>query len=253
MSALVRAVTNELTGLGKRSYYGAGIGRVPPRGGRTRARRRFSKRAPMRYLGPTLSTYASPMYDPFPGKQRVLFRYTESINVPSTQPGTFSTFKFRANSIQDPNLTGVGHRPYGYNQYSRIYNHYRVEKSMIRVAWVNTNNAALVGVALTDDATDLGDYNSIFEQKGCRRMVIGDSISTTQDSNTTSLAFNRPLTYLSNVSNTNANMGQNPTEIAIFSLYVRAVDPTLGTNQTTCMVSIDYYCTLWELQDLGNS
>lgn len=55
----------------------------------------------------------------------VTLRYTETFNF--TLASTVGTQQlFRLNSIFDPNSTGVGHQPYGYDQLSALYNRYRV-------------------------------------------------------------------------------------------------------------------------------
>jgi hypothetical protein len=38
---------------------------------------------------------------------------------------------FRTTAVYDPDYTGTGHQPYGFDQHSRLYNHYIVDTAII--------------------------------------------------------------------------------------------------------------------------
>jgi len=52
-------------------------------------------------------------------------KYTEQLFT-SVGPGVLNIQSFRMNSIFDPDITSVGHQPYGYDVLETIYNRYRV-------------------------------------------------------------------------------------------------------------------------------
>jgi hypothetical protein len=64
-------------------------------------------------------------------------------------PGTF-TYQFSLNSLFDPNTTGTGHQPRGFDQIKTLYNRYRVYGVSYRVTGVldsiPTNQATFLGV-----------------------------------------------------------------------------------------------------------
>lgn len=46
---------------------------------------------------------------------------------------SYALYTFRQNSIWDPNVSGVGHQPYGFDQYGTVYQNWGVKNSRIRV------------------------------------------------------------------------------------------------------------------------
>lgn len=78
----------------------------------------------------------------------------------TVDPGIASAgvYVFAANGLYDPNHTGVGHQPAGFDQYMALYNEYLVVGSTITVWFTATNESEIcnVGVFLEDfSATDL--------------------------------------------------------------------------------------------------
>lgn len=52
-------------------------------------------------------------------------KYSEEFTL-STLPTTIGVQQFRLNSVYDPNYTGAGHQPYGFDQLAALYLRYRV-------------------------------------------------------------------------------------------------------------------------------
>ncbi len=46
---------------------------------------------------------------------------------------TGSEYVFRLNSLYDPDLTGTGHQPYGFDQFAALYSRYKVDRVHIDV------------------------------------------------------------------------------------------------------------------------
>lgn len=68
----------------------------------------------------------------FPKSQKVELTYCEELTVPNRQAST-TPFIFRLNSCYDPNYTGVGHQPRGFDQWMNIYNNYTVIGARVKV------------------------------------------------------------------------------------------------------------------------
>lgn len=59
---------------------------------------------------------------PIPQRYITKMKYSETI----TTSAVFGAYAMNLNSLWDPNSSGVGHQPYGYDQLAVLYNRYRV-------------------------------------------------------------------------------------------------------------------------------
>lgn len=73
----------------------------------------------------------------------------------SLTPGTGMLRVFRGNGMFDPDRTGVGHQPYGFDQLAALYKYYNVSGSSIRVwfAVASAGNAMMINVSPDASAT----------------------------------------------------------------------------------------------------
>lgn len=53
--------------------------------------------------------------------------------------GGLTAIRFRGNSLFDPDFSGVGHQPYGFDQWANFYNRYRVYGVSYRITPTNTS------------------------------------------------------------------------------------------------------------------
>lgn len=77
-----------------------------------------------RRLFPRISTVTVAGRGPVAPRTVAKLKYNESF----ASNGTIFDTVFNLNSINDPNRTGAGHQPYGYDTYATLYNRYRVYK-----------------------------------------------------------------------------------------------------------------------------
>lgn len=73
----------------------------------------------------------------FPDKKAVRLKYVEFITLNPTAAGSAVPIinHFRANSLFDPNYSGVGHQPRGFDEHAALYDHYTVIGSKIKVTF----------------------------------------------------------------------------------------------------------------------
>lgn len=82
----------------------------------------------------------------------------------SSATGLVSSRVYTANGLFDPDITGTGHQPIGFDQLMLAYEHYSTIRSKITVTFNNTiNNAARVGVYLSPDGTPITDPIRLME------------------------------------------------------------------------------------------
>lgn len=193
--------------------------------------------------------YANPRsylvaWDPFPARARARLRYSTTIDLQPQAAGVPGAYIFRANSIFDPDSSGVGHQPYGHDTYQSIYNHYRVVESSIILSPIN-NSSGTLGITITDDTTVNGNYDTIKEVKGTKMITILNNARAGSVKQTF-----QHRQFLAN-QNTSAQFGGNPTEQAYFHCWYCST-PT-GTPTMQVVVAIEYLVDMWELKDLGQS
>ncbi|HIA01017.1 MAG TPA: hypothetical protein EYN66_03780 [Myxococcales bacterium] len=71
----------------------------------------------------------------FPQTMKTTLRYVERIDFVPTTTGVHQ-YQFRANDLRDPNKTGTGHQPRGFDEFMDIYNTFTVTASRISVTWM---------------------------------------------------------------------------------------------------------------------
>jgi len=106
---------------------------------------------------------------PFPGSYLTKLRYSEgaALSFPGTSVPVH--YRFHINSIFDPNLTGTGHQPLGHDQFSSLYNKYRVYGMKYRITFTNrdTNDHAEVAVILRPNASAHLNMETVRESPLC--------------------------------------------------------------------------------------
>jgi hypothetical protein len=77
---------------------------------------------------------------PFPDHWDSVVRYSETIALASGVGGIMgSEFIFALNDAYDPNYSGVGHQPFGFDQLAAIYKRYLVLGAEIEIRFTNPN------------------------------------------------------------------------------------------------------------------
>jgi hypothetical protein len=88
--------------------------------------------------------------------------------------GAIATYFFSANGLFDPNITGTGHQPLGFDTMMTYYEQYTVLSAKISVTFLNNGtNAIRAAVAITPDTTApvIGDI----VENGLMRMTALDA------------------------------------------------------------------------------
>lgn len=188
-------------------------------------------------------------FDPFPQQMRAVMRYAESVNL-DAQAGLAASYLFRANSIFDPNFTGIGHQPYGHDTYQSIYNHYVVDRAVITVTANSAPVNCTLGVSLTDDSAVSLDYDQIKETKNTRFVAMNGASAPVS----VVLNYNKNSMFKHDTdSSVGAAFGANPSEQAFFQIWQTGNLPTNNPSALAVQVTITYYVSMWEMKDLGIS
>lgn len=71
----------------------------------------------------------------FPQQMKTKVRYVERVDFQPTGSNVFQ-YQFRANNLRDPNVTGTGHQPRGFDQFMDVYNTYTVLGATCSASWM---------------------------------------------------------------------------------------------------------------------
>lgn len=102
----------------------------------------------------------------FPTSKLCRLRYVEEVTIDAGTSGSVRHV-FRANGLFDPNLTGAGHQPKGFDQNMTFYNHYTVLSSKMTMTYANktgTNDIpGYTAILLTDDGVTSSPWTGAYE------------------------------------------------------------------------------------------
>jgi len=189
---------------------------------------------------------------PFPAQRVANLRYCTAIEL-NGAAGAIAKHFFRANSLFDPDLTGGGHQPYGFDQLAAIYNHYEVQRAFITVECQPaglglTSGQCIIGIVPSDDGTITNDMDTIREQKDSRWTSV-DSYGKGRVSH----YYDKRYQFPHNFQALTADVGSSPTEVHTFCVYSTPFSAGIDPGIVYCLVTIDYTAKFWETKDLGQS
>lgn len=236
-------------------------------GGRSRKRKRsgVTKRRSKRHRGKRRSRRAYPGQHAgvLRNRLRTTMNYSELV---SMNPATFpAEYRFRANSLFDPNRTGVGHQPRGFDQISPMYEHYTVIGAKLTATFMSegdeTGKASnyVLGV-LVDNSASLTnpDQQGLFEDPRYRYTLVNGNASSgaLSGGSVVSAVSIKKFLGVPSLLSSSQNQGtqtSNPTEDIDFVVTLGPFDE--GTDQGTAnvLVTIQYIAIWTEPKELAGS
>jgi len=127
----------------------------------------------------SIALYTTPL---FPASKRVHGQLYYSVQQTlSSVAGLANTKYFWANSLFDPDATGVGHQPMGFDTMMTYYEHYCVVGSSITVTFDNGHsNAVRCGILLSPDTSNSGDPSVLWENGLIKTVILQPKASSAQ-------------------------------------------------------------------------
>jgi len=210
---------------------------------------------------PIAARHATSVVDrsPLPRTLKVKFRYFEqglSINPGS---GTLATYDFYANSCYDPNNTGTGHQPMGFDELMAMYRHGTVIAASATVHLTNgdTSNEVIAGIAVSETNTSILSLSSMIEYGNCQYATLskgnldGDNAVLRVNVNPNKfLGIKNPLDATDHRFSDSANISGDG---VFFRVFAAAADGSTDVNVTVFSIDITYVCILMEPAQLTGS
>jgi len=108
----------------------------------------------------------------FPATKTVRLRYATFGTLSSTS-GVVSAYVYSANGLYDPDISGLGHQPMGFDQMMLSYEHYTVLSSNITFTFKNTTASnPTVAVTAAPSSTNLTNATQIVEFGGLQSTTL---------------------------------------------------------------------------------
>lgn len=102
-----------------------------------------------------------------PPKQTTVLKYSEVYVGINPAVGSAAAYVFACIDARDPNVTGVGHQPTGFDQWMALYNRFTVLQSKIKATFYTVDTETLdtvVGIAIFDGSTTTTTTEKYMEQ-----------------------------------------------------------------------------------------
>jgi len=180
--------------------------------------------------------------------------------------GLLKTWYFRANDAYDPDASGTGHQPAGFDQAMLLFEQFCVYSARLSVSFISNSNAAMrVGVFLSPDTTNPGSVAELMENGFCvNTITFGASNAATSGGaahtvRTVNISCSNPAYfgsagrrgYLSNP-NFSGTAASGPVEQSYFGVFAFCM--TGGVNYSILFdVTLSYDVYFWEPRKLSSS
>lgn len=187
-----------------------------------------------------------------PSQEYVRLKYQTRIQFTLTAD-EFIFHTFALNGLDDPDLTGGGHKPRYFDQYKQSYGAYQVHGCAVRLQGNTTgairDNYKVGMIGLANSLVSIADYNDLAE-RGKRK--IETTFSTQNPISRPLKAFFRPY-LVQGVSKLEyaaqprfeAGVGANPDIVPKLFVYVHTMDNTVGTV-INVEVELTYYVRFFD-------
>lgn len=220
------------------------------------------RRKIVRRLTKKLTIRRSPFVNIFPEKKFVNMLYADEFLLTPGGVGLGDFHVFRANSIFDPDLTGVGHQPRYHDTLQSIYERYVVVGSTINVRFWAPGSASagqcmvysVIRPTSSDTPSTSNSFGNLIEQGGIHFKPLG-ARDGGHDVTLTRSVYNPWKLYKKNPYNEDdlqALFGANPLTSPIFVMGVVPVNAGDTIGAVRCTITINYkVMCLRKKHDLG--
>jgi len=187
---------------------------------------------------------------PFASRYITKMKYSDSIALSALNAYQYA---FNLNSCFDPNATGLGHQPYGFDQLTPIYNRYRVISTKYVINAYNNTNAIRFGCIATNDGAPINNMSELAESpraqtrvqlpNGSTQSIIG-RISMPSLMGRTKVQYMTDDRYQSLVT-------ASPAELGLLTIYGQTINDT--TTDVSVVITLEYTVEFFDPKPIDQS
>lgn len=182
---------------------------------------------------------------PLGQSQLVRHRYLENTQV-STNLGIANVYAFQLNSLFDPNYSGVGHQPIGFDQMSAVFNTYTVLGARVNLkCWNRSSNFLGFGIYFTETPNSPLSTLSVqgLLEQGAMKWLILPPVSQSQGPRTLTAKISMKKFFrIKNMLDddiTSSNIGTNPARGCFMHVITWQPDGELTSAQGSFYLTLD--------------
>lgn len=183
---------------------------------------------------------------------RATLRYSANITVTSAAVfEAVGTHVFSANGAYDPDITGSGTQPRGFDELMALYDYYTVTASRVKVRYANNaTTRPYVGIVVRDSPTGVPDAKTLFESSDSKiaDRILGrlseDNMSCAMTHNVNVGSFLGRKSVMSD-SELKGTAGANPAEQVYYHVNCVNMDSS-SSSSVDCVVTLEYDLILHE-------
>lgn len=205
-----------------------------------------------RQLGNQLDIGKIPL---FPARFRGSLRYADTVTLSSTS-GAVASYVFSCNGLYDPDISGTGHQPAGFDQMMLSYEHYTVLRARMTATFHN-NTASVnptAALGLNASSTPITTVTQIIEDGLVTTVRMnGNGVYGCVQTLQRSIDIGRfgGVPKLLDDSNYRGSVAGNPTEQSYFMLQLWNTE--LSTSSSAVDIEIEYDAVFTEPRKLSSS
>jgi len=218
-----------------------------------RPARKYKKKGIRR--GGQRTTNVNRSLQPFPSRYICKMKYATSLNgVGGPTLAGYGNYQFLANSLWDPDATGIGHQGYGMDTFTTLYNRYRVISCSYVVNGQVTNGGTpvngIIGVLPSNEGATVTGGIAEFQENPRSKFItqyVGSERTLKGNIYIPALVGRTKSQYMAD-DRYQAQTNASPAENAVINLFFGNLDGALVTASADLNVILEYTVEFFDVK-----
>lgn len=200
--------------------------------------------------------------DPFPSRKRHVLTYSQTQQFTTTGGNTFGTEQvFNLNNLYDPDFSGTGHQPYGFDQITPLYLRYKVDAAKVSLTFTDPSADGIVVGALAQPPQVGTTLQGMSIDRAAETPLCAVKRINNSGKQVVTISAYLPIHKLCGLSKLQfaadtdlytSGVGTGPALIPALRVAVASIRNNL-TDTIFCTAKIRYYATFFERTNLAQS